>query len=230
MTTDMGLTTVLLVFPPDSNPRQFHFQRSEKILLHSWKCHSLLFFVNKLTPPLSYFCTHEMGWRCQDIFAASPTAPLNSLWFHFIPPVSWYFALESWIFGFDLLRSMILLAVPVFEDFKSKSWSFCKKKHWKESSQGSLCCPTDDTSLIWATFSQRNLWQLKMTKIVTNLWSPKIQNHRRYWVEISGPDNLVPDIASGQEPRTICFCRSQYFRGGVTEIGESEMEETRPAV
>ena len=67
-----------------------------------------LFFVNKLTPPLSYFCTHEMGWRCQDIFAASPRAPLNSLWFHFIPPVSWYFALESQFFGFDLLRSMIL--------------------------------------------------------------------------------------------------------------------------
>ena len=117
------------------------------------------------------------------------------------------------------------------EDFKSKSCCICKK-NWKESSKGSMCCPTGDTSLIWATFSQRNLWQLKMTKIVTNLWSPKIQNHRRYWVEISGPDNLVPDIASGQEPRTICFCCSaaQYFRGGVTEIGKSEMEGTRPAV
>ena len=109
---------------------------------------------------------------------------------------------------------------------------FVKKTHWKESSQGSMCCPTGDTSLIWATFSQRSLWQLKMTTIVTNLWSPKIQNHRRYWVEISGPNNLVPDIASGQEPRTICFCCSaaQYFRGGVTEIGKSEMEGTRPAV
>ena len=120
-----------LVFPAGSKPRQFHFQRSEKSSLRSWKCHSLLFFVNKLTPPLSYFCTHEMGWRCQDIFAASPRAPLNSLWFHFIPPVSWYFALESWIFGFDLLRSIILLAVPVFEDFKSKS-CICKKNlKWK---------------------------------------------------------------------------------------------------
>ena len=97
-----------LVFLAGSKPRQFHFQRSEKSSLRSWKCHSLLFFVNKLTPPLSYFCTHEMGWRCQDIFAASPRAPLNSLWFHFIPPVSWYFALESQFFGFDLLRSMIL--------------------------------------------------------------------------------------------------------------------------
>ena len=206
------MTTVSLVFPPDSKPRQFHFQRSEKIWLHSWKCHSLLFFVNKLTPPLSYFCTHEMGWRCQDIFATS----LNSLWFHFIPPVSWYFAFKSQFFGFDLLRSTILLAVPVFEDFKSKSWSFCKKKHWKESSQGSMCCPTGDTSLIWATFSQRNLWQLKMTTIVTNLWSPKIQNHRRYWVEISGPDNLVPDIASDQTKNHLLlpFCGSIFQRPG----------------
>ena len=89
-----------LVFPAGSKPRQFHCQRSEKISLRSWKCHSLLFFVNKLTPPLSYFCTHEMGWRCQDIFDASVTAPLNSLWFHFIPPVSWYFALESLVSTF----------------------------------------------------------------------------------------------------------------------------------
>ena len=196
-----------LVFPAGSRLRQFHFQRSEKSSLRSWKCHSLLFFVNKLTPPLSYFCTHEMGWRCQDIFAASPRAPLNSLWFHFIPPVSWYFALESWIFGFDLLRSM---------KTSRASLVVFVKKHWKESSQASMCCPTGDTSLIWATFSQRNLWQLKMTKIVTNLWSPKIQNHRRYWVEISGPDNLVPDIASGQTKNHLLlpFCSSIFQRRG----------------
>ena len=77
-----------------------------------------------------------------------------------------------------------------------------------------MCCPTGDTSLIWATFSQRNLWQLKMTTIVTNLWSPKIQNHRRYWVEISGPDNLVPDIASGQTKNHLLLPFSIFQRRG----------------
>ena len=129
--TDLCLTTVFVGFPGWLQATTVPFPEVGGNLAPLLKMPLSLFFVNKLTPPLSYFCTHELGWRCQDIFAASPTAPLNSLWFHFIPPVSWYFALESWIFGFDLLRSMILLAVPVFEDFKSKSCCICKKNTLK---------------------------------------------------------------------------------------------------
>ena len=50
-----------------------------------------------------------------------------------------------------------------------------------------MCCFPGDTSLIWATSSQRNLWHLKMTKIVTNLWSPfKNTKSCRHWVQIWG--------------------------------------------
>ena len=186
----------------------------------SWHLHSRIFartrwgedvkiFLLPLRQPLWTLCDFTSSHLCLDIL----------LWKVNYLVLTFYVQWSCWL-CLSLKTSRASLVV------------FVKKTHWKESSQGSLCCPTGDTSLIWATFSQRNLWQLKMTKIVTNLWSPKIQNHRRYWVEISGPDNLVPDVASGQTKNHLLFpfCRSQYFRGGVTEIGESEMEETRPAV
>ena len=65
----------------------------------------------------------------------------------------------------------------------------------RKFAQKHMCCLPADTSLIWATSSQRNLWHLKMTKIVTNLWSPL----KKYKIMLP----LSPDLGPGQ-PKS-CF-------------------------
>ena len=109
-------------------------------------------------------------------------------------------------------------------------------RNWWESLQRNICLlPPDDTSLIWATPSQRNLWHLKMTKIVTNLWSPKNTWSCRHWVQIWGLDTakILFQISrywvQTKDRRLLLFLLLLNISEAVwQEIGESEMEETRP--
>ena len=79
--------------------------------------------------------------------------------------------------------------------FSQMIWIFIFDEKKKVCTETYMCCLPADTSLIWATSSQRNLWHLKMTKIVTNLWSPL----KKYKIMLP----LSPDLGPGQ-PKS-CF-------------------------